>query len=580
MQNEWRLRRIDNPDAVRRMQRELNDIPEALARALVLRGIDSYDRARNFFRPDRENLHDPFLMQDMDRAADRVTRAVDRDEKILVYGDYDVDGTTATALMMRFLDNQGAEASYFIPDRYRDGYGLSRRGIDEALDRGADLIVALDCGITAHDMAQYVREQGVDLIICDHHTPGESIPEAVAVLDPKRPDCSYPFKELSGCGVGFKLAQAVLSRGGRDPEGAFRYLDLLALSIASDIVPIGGENRILMRESLKIIREHPSPGVRALARRSDVDLETCTTSSIVFRLGPRINAAGRMDSAEKAVALMLARDRDEVDRLAADLDSLNRQRRSIDRQIREEATEQAREYMAGGENNALVLFGEDWHLGVIGIVASRVVEQFYRPTVMLCEVDGAVKGSARSVTGFNIYNALSECRELLSRFGGHDYAAGMTLEKSDLPAFRDRLNRVVGETITTDQLVPKVDIDAPLDLEEITPRFWSVLSQFQPFGPANQRPVFLGEGLEVDGYPRIVGSGNLKFKVRQAGRTNGRVFPVIGFDMEEYLPLVKASAEDGERFDLAFSLEENHWNGNRELQLKAKDLRATESLKV
>jgi single-stranded-DNA-specific exonuclease len=574
----WVPRSVDNPEAVQRLQRELNDLPEALARVLVLRGIDSFDAARHFFRAGRKDLHDPFLMQDMDRAADRVAAAVEQGERVLVYGDYDVDGTTATTLLTDFLRTHGADAGYFIPDRYEDGYGLGERGIDTAAEQGAGLIIALDCGITAHEEANYARSKDIDLIICDHHKPKDTLPAATAVLNPKREDCSYPFDELSGCGVGFKLVQATLDRLGEPPERAFDYLDLMAISTAADIVPLHGENRVLLREGLRAIETNPRLGVRALADAARFELTDVTTGDVVFKIGPRINAAGRMAHAEQAVALLLADDPDEAKALAAELEALNKERRSIDQETLREAKTMAERQITARNPHALVLYQPDWHLGVIGIVASRIVEQFYRPTVMLCRNGDAVKGSARSISGVNIYNALTACEDVLTQFGGHDYAAGMSLPEDNVDPFRNRLNDAIGEVVTAELLTPAIKIDAPLDLRTIgsvDDRFWAILKQFGPFGPANSKPVFHAADVTVVGQPRTVGSGgkHLKFKVRQRDAPNGPAIDVIGFGMGDQLSTLKESQRTDRPLELLFSLESNTWKGRTSLQLKARALR-------
>ena len=574
----WVPRSVDNPETVQRLQRELNDLPEALARVLVLRGIDSFDAARHFFRAGREDLHDPFLMQDMDRAADRVAAAVEQGERVLVYGDYDVDGTTATTLLTDFLRTHGADADYFIPDRYEDGYGLGERGIDTAAEQGAGLIIALDCGITAHEEANYARSKDIDLIICDHHKPKDTLPAATAVLNPKREDCSYPFDELSGCGVGFKLVQATLDRLGEPPERAFDYLDLMAISTAADIVPLHGENRVLLREGLRAMETNPRLGVRALADAARFELTDVTTGDVVFKIGPRINAAGRMAHAEQAVALLLADDPDEAKALAAELEALNKERRSIDQETLREAKTMAERQITARNPHALVLYQPDWHLGVIGIVASRIVEQFYRPTVMLCRNGDAVKGSARSISGVNIYNALTACEDVLTQFGGHDYAAGMSLPEDNVDPFRNRLNDAIGEVVTAELLTPAIKIDAPLDLRTIgsvDDRFWAILKQFGPFGPANSKPVFHAADVTVVGQPRTVGSGgkHLKFKVRQRDAPNGPAIDVIGFGMGDQLSTLRDSQRTDRPLELLFSLESNTWKGRTSLQLKARALR-------
>ena len=574
----WVPRSVDNPETVQRLQRELNDLPEALARVLVLRGIDSFDAARHFFRAGRKDLHDPFLMQDMDRAADRVAAAVEQGERVLVYGDYDVDGTTATTLLTDFLRTHGADADYFIPDRYEDGYGLGERGIDTAAEQGAGLIIALDCGITAHEEANYARSKDIDLIICDHHKPKDTLPAATAVLNPKREDCSYPFDELSGCGVGFKLVQATLDRLGEPPERAFDYLDLMAISTAADIVPLHGENRVLLREGLRAMETNPRLGVRALADAARFELTDVTTGDVVFKIGPRINAAGRMAHAEQAVALLLADDPDEAKALAAELEALNKERRSIDQETLREAKTMAERQITARNPHALVLYQPDWHLGVIGIVASRIVEQFYRPTVMLCRNGDAVKGSARSISGVNIYNALTACEDVLTQFGGHDYAAGMSLPEDNVDAFRNRLDDAIGEVVTPELLTPAIKVDAPLDLRTIgsvDDRFWAILKQFGPFGPANSKPVFHAADVTVVGQPRTVGSGgkHLKFKVRQRDAPNGPAIDVIGFGMGDQLSTLKESQRTDRPLELLFSLESNTWKGRTSLQLKARALR-------
>ncbi len=574
----WIPRSVDNPETVQRLQRELNDLPDPLARVLVLRGIDSFDAARHFFRAGREDLHNPFLMQDMDRAADRVAAAVEQGERVLVYGDYDVDGTTATTLLTDFLRTHGADAAYFIPDRYEDGYGLGERGIDTAAEQGAGLIIALDCGITAHEEADYARSKDIDLIICDHHKPKDTLPAATAVLNPKREDCSYPFDELSGCGVGFKLVQATLDRLGEPPERAFDYLDLMAISTAADIVPLHGENRVLLREGLRAMETNPRLGVRALADAARFELADVTTGDVVFKIGPRINAAGRMAHAEQAVALLLADDPDEAKALAAELEALNKERRSIDQETLREAKTMAERQITARNPHALVLYQPDWHLGVIGIVASRIVEQFYRPTVMLCRNGDAVKGSARSISGVNIYNALTACEDVLTQFGGHDYAAGMSLPEDNVDAFRNRLDDAIGEVVTPELLTPAIKVDAPLDLRTIgsvDDRFWAILKQFGPFGPANSKPVFHAADVTVVGQPRTVGSSgkHLKFKVRQRDAPNGPAIDVIGFGMGDQLPTLRDSQRTDRPLELLFSLESNTWKGRTSLQLKARALR-------
>ena len=573
----WILRTPDDPDVIPHLQSELNDLPEALARTLALRGVSSFEEARHFFRAGRDALHDPFRMEDMQRAAERLAEAVTGSERVLVYGDYDVDGTTATAMMCDFLRRTGADASYFIPDRYEDGYGLCTRGLDQAVEQGAELVVALDCGITAFEEAAYAQEQGLDLIICDHHTPKDRLPDAFAVLDPKREDCDYPFHELSGCGVGFKLIQATLDRLGDDPEAAFDYLDLLAISTASDIVPLYGENRVLLDEGLRALQSTGRPGLHALADEAGLDLTDVTnTGRIVFTIGPRINAAGRMAHAGSAVDLMMAPDATRARPLAEELERLNRERRDIDDEILEAATVKAERQITSRTPHALVLYDPDWHLGVIGIVASRIVEKFYKPTIMLSHNGKEVKGSARSIDGINIYDALSDCEDVLTQFGGHDHAAGMSLPAENVDAFRDRFDEAIGQRVTSELLTPAIKVDAPLDLREINQRFWAVLKQFGPFGPSNSRPVFQGTNLEVAGSPRTVGRGDkhLKFRVRQ-GDANGGSEPrdVIGFNLGDKLSIAQQSARTGTPLELLFQVDENTYRGRTSLQLKAKDLR-------
>ncbi|PSQ76671.1 MAG: single-stranded-DNA-specific exonuclease RecJ [Bacteroidetes bacterium QH_7_62_13] len=581
----WIYRSLDEPEVVPQLQEALNDLPSSLARALALRGITSFEEARHFFRASREDLHDPFLMQDMNAAADRLARAVDQQEHVLVYGDYDVDGTTAAALLTHFLRSRGVEASFFIPDRYEDGYGLCERGLDAAHERDASLVVALDCGITAREEATYAREQGLDLIICDHHTPKTEggtlqLPDALAVLDPKRPDDDYPFTELTGCGLGFKLVQATLAERDEDPDLAFEYLDLLGVSTASDIVPLHGENRLLMAEGLRALQRTERPGLRALADAAGLDLKDVTsTGNIVFTIGPRINAAGRMAHASTAVDLLLAEDYADAEPLAAELERLNKERRSIDDATEEAAIEQAERQITSRSPHALVLYDEDWHLGVIGIVASSIVERFHKPTIMLTHNGDEVKGSARSIEGINIYRALQDCEDVLTQFGGHDHAAGMSLPLDNIDAFRDRFDDAIGERVTPELLTPSIKVDAEINLDVIggvTDRFWSVLKQFGPFGPANAKPVFHAKDLAVAGSPRTVGSdeSHLKFTVRPRS-SNGSVpsYDVIGFGMGEKLSILEESQETGRPFELLFSLEENTWQGETTLQFKARDVR-------
>ena len=540
-------------------------IPDIIAQLLAIRGIKTYDDAKYFFRPEIENLHDPFLIKDMDLGAERLALAVRKSEKVLVYGDYDVDGTTATSCVYTFLKEFGVDADYYIPHRFKEGYGINPDGIKYAEEIHASLIVSVDCGITAIKEAKVAKEKGIDLIICDHHTVGDSIPDAVAVLDPKRPDCTYPFDGLSGAGVGFKLIQATIEKLGLPQSISYKFLDLVAISIASDIVPIIDENRVLMKAGLQMIQRSPRVGIKALLELIKVKKEEVNTSKIVFSIGPRINAAGRMGDASTAVKLMIAETLAEAKAHAYELESVNLRRRDTDSKTMKEAMAQIDEDFDMDETSTIVLYKEDWHLGVIGIVASRLVDLYHRPAIMLSNVDGKIKGSARSIKGFNIYNAIKKCEDLLEQFGGHEFAAGLTLKEKNLSEFRRRINELAFSDLSENSFEPELTVDAKLDLNNVDMKFWKPLSQFEPFGPGNLRPIFVSEGVKVVGEPTIVGNGHLKMRVRQNG---SGMFDTIGFNMHEYLPAVR----NGNLFKIAYVLEENNWNGRRTLQLRLKDI--------
>lgn len=568
----WVMRDAGNSGAVAALQ-ELLGIPEALARALVLRGVDTFEAARQFFRPSLDALHDPLQMQDMPAAAKRVADAIAAGERVLIYGDYDVDGATAVALLTRFLRARGLDVSFFVPDRFVHGYGLHEDGILKAKQRGATLMIVVDCGILAIRQAEMARQQEIDLIICDHHTPGDTIPQAVAVLDPKRESCSYPFKELSACGVALKLAQAVLMRLGESPDDAYAYLDLVAMSTICDMVPLQGENRILVRKGLLRMRENPTRGIAALANVAGADLAHADTWMMGFQLGPRINAAGRMGDATRSVRLLLSESEQEAVALATELDEVNIERRTLGETIHAEAMRMAEIQIGAKRRHALVLHKPDWHQGVLGIVATRVVQRVQRPVVVLCTTDDGARGSARSIEGVNIHDALASCRkEMDFEFGGHDYAAGVTLAEDAIPAFRDRLDAAVKERMRPELMVPALDVDAELTLSDVQPRFWKVLRQFAPFGVQNAQPLFVARNLEVLRGSRTVGAGgnHLKLRVRQ----NGVTFDVIAFGHGDKLSMVRSAEESRNAIEMVFAVKENTFRGNTSLQLQARDLRA------
>lgn len=539
-------------------------VPAKIAELLAIRGIETYDDAKLFFRPTIDRIHDPFLMKDMDLGADRLALAIRNGEKVLVYGDYDVDGTTATSCLYMFLKKFGVDVDYYIPHRFKEGYGINPEGIKYADETGSHLIVSVDCGITAIKEALVAKEKGIDLIICDHHTVGDEIPDALAVLDPKRPDCTYPFDGLSGAGVGFKLIQATISRLGLPKNVAYQFLDLVAISIASDIVPIVDENRILMKEGLTMIRKKPRVGIKALLDLIKMPREDINTTKIVFSIGPRINAAGRMGDATTAVQLMIAENEAKGKAFAHELESVNMRRRDKDSKTMEEALSMIDDDLDLSETSIMVLYKEDWHLGVIGIVASRLVDLYHRPAIMLSSVEGVIKGSGRSIKGFNIYNAMKKCEDLLEQFGGHEFAAGLTIKEGSLPEFKRRMNEIAYLDLSENSFEPELQIDTELNLEDIDMKFWKLLNQFEPFGPHNLRPIFASRKVEAVGVPTIVGNGHLKMKVKQG---DSGVFDAIGFNMHEFLPFVRK-----ETFDMAYVVEENHWNGRRTLQIRIKDI--------
>jgi single-stranded-DNA-specific exonuclease len=562
----WIYTEPENNESISVLKDELG-VSEKIARLLSLRDIDTFSKAKTFFRPELSQLHDPFLMKDMDKGANRLATAIRRGEKILVYGDYDVDGTTATSIVYLFLKEFGVDVDYYIPHRFKEGYGINPAGIEHAINTNVDVIISVDCGITAIDEAETIRDHGIDLIICDHHNVADQIPNALAVLDPKRPDCTYPFDGLSGAGVGFKLVQGTTQVLGLAPDMPLKLLDLVAVSTASDIVPIVDENRVLMREGLKIINKNPRQGIRALMNLIHMKPGTVDTSSIVFSIGPRINAAGRMGDASKAVKLLIAETPAEAKARAHELESINIKRRETDTKTMEEAQQKVDSEYDMKKISSMVLHDEDWHLGVIGIVASRLVDAYSRPTIMLSTVDDKLKGSARSIKGFNIYDAIKQCEDLLEQFGGHEFAAGMTLKPENLTQFRKRIDEIAANTLTEKDFEPALSVDCELDLSAVDMRFWKLLSQFEPFGPGNKRPTFVSKDVRVVGVPTIVGKGHLKMRVAQNG---SGVFNTIGFNMHEYLPIIRNAADKS--MEIAYSLEENHWKGSRKLQLKLRDV--------
>ena len=547
-------------------------ISPVLAEILVRRGVESFDQARSYFRPTLENLLDPFLMDGMDRAVERIVHAISSKQKILVYGDYDVDGTNSTALLWTFLNSIHADVGYFIPDRIKDGYGLSIPGVERAHQRGVQLLISVDCGITAIKPVERARELGIDTIISDHHEPGDAIPDAYAVLDPLKPTCPYPYKNLCGCSVAFKLVQA-LSRSPvihplleEGDQSLYRYLDYVTLATTADIVNLTGENRVLVKLGLELLNTNPRPGVHALIETSGLKLGSITSGQIVFVLAPRINAVGRLGDATRAVELLTSESFTVALERARVFEDENRNRRKIDEDTFLEAQEIVEKYLDIENEGAFILHQETWHPGVIGIVASRLVERYYRPTIMMTTVDGVAKGSARSVSGFDIYQALKRCEDKLVQFGGHKYAAGLSVELDRLDEFKEAFHAVAKELLTGDLLKPEIRIDAELPLKELTPKFVRVLGQFAPFGPGNMRPVFVARNVELYGSPRIVGRNHLKLKVK----TNGQVFDAIGFNLGALMEKLM----NGRRFiDIAFSLDEGEYAGEAVPQLKIRDLK-------
>lgn len=562
----WTLKPADE-SVVNRLGEALK-VNAAVCRVLAMRGVTDYESAKLFFRPQLSQLHDPFLMKGMQKAVERISEAIEWHERIMVYGDYDVDGTTAVALVYSFLKkNYDGELAYYIPHRYREGYGISRQGIEYAHGNGYTLLITLDCGIKSVEHITYAQSLGIDVIVCDHHLPDSNIPPAFAILNPKQVDCKYPYKELSGCGIGFKLAQALAIHWKQNPEQAYDYLDLVATSIAADIVPIDGENRILACYGIKKINESPCLAIATLKELGGVT-RTLTIPDLVFVIGPRVNAAGRMDDARKAVEFFIETDPDKIGALAAVLHSDNDDRKEVDKSITEEAIGILNSDPYIANKRSTVLFRPHWHKGVVGIVASRLIDHYYRPTIVLTSANGKATGSARSVSGFNIYEAIHECRDLLDNYGGHFYAAGMTMDESKVDAFIAKFEDIVSSTITPDQQVPEILIDAEIPLTQVKPVFYNLLKQFEPFGPANMKPVFLTRGLyDYQGASNIVKEQHLRIVAYQE---DGIRIEGIGFGLGDKYEIVRNGP-----FDMLYNIEENEYNGTTKLQVKVVDVRKT-----
>ena len=539
-------------------------VDASIANLLVQRGVTSFDEAKNFFRPSLDDLHDPFLMQDMQLAVERIEKAIAGGENILVFGDYDVDGTTSVALLSSYLKTYYPNVATYIPDRYEEGYGVSYKGIDFAEDNDFSLIIALDCGVKAIEKVAYASEKAIDFIICDHHRPGPELPKAIAVLDPKREDCNYPFKELCGCGVGFKLIQALASRRGQTIEDLLLYLDLVATAIGADIVPVTGENRILAHFGLKVINSNPRTGYKAILKQ--VKKEVLTITDVVFIIGPRINAAGRMKHGNHAVTLLVETDMNKAAVWAAEIEQFNLDRREADKRITLEALAQIKTNKEE-EGMTTVVYQEDWHKGVIGIVASRLIETYYRPTLVFTKSGDKLAASARSVSGFDVYDALQQCSEFIEQFGGHKYAAGLTLEAKNYEKFKAKFESVVAKTIDPKLLQPELNITMKIDLADITPKFHRILKQFAPFGPGNSTPIFMTQNLKETGYGKCVGDDKSHLRITvQQGISK---YVCIGFGMGDK----KGIACSGKPFKAAYVIDENEWQGNVSVQLRLKDIK-------
>ncbi len=560
----WVIKEDGDHDIVKTLSKELN-INLILANLLVQRGITTLEGAKHFFRPDISHLHDPFLMKDMDKAVQRISRAVTNKEKIVVYGDYDVDGTTSVALVYSFLKSFYDNVAFYIPDRYSEGYGISFTGIDWAKEHGYSLIIALDCGIKANDKIDYANSLNIDFIICDHHRPGDQLPDALAVLDPKRADCHYPFDELSGCGIGFKLVQGFAQRNNISFVELYQYLDLVAVSIAADIVPVTGENRTLAFFGLQRLNKQPRPGFKAILELANVKRDL-TISDIVFVIGPRINAAGRMENGGRAVELLIANTKEVAMSAGININVTNLERKTLDMSITEHALQIMKEEYSSKDLRSTVLYYPEWHKGVIGIVASRLTEKYYRPTIVLTRSNGLATGSARSVKDFDIYNAIEACSDLLEQFGGHKFAAGLTLKPENVPAFQLRFEQIVASTIEDYMLTPEIEIDAVINLADITPSFYTILKQMAPFGPENMAPVFKTETVHDTGYSRVVGSNHLKLNLLQSDTKLH--FDAIAFQGGDYYLQISK----GIPFDVCYTIEENKWNGKVSLQLNVKEI--------
>jgi single-stranded-DNA-specific exonuclease len=568
MQFRWLIKPPGSPELKEKLINEGLNVSNTILDMLILRGLTSYQQAEAFFNPKLTDLHDPFLMKDMDKAIERLEIALDKNEKILVFGDYDVDGTTSVAMVYAFLKQIHSNIDFYIPDRYTEGYGVSMKGVEFAVENGFSLIIALDCGIKANDKVEFANKNKVDFIICDHHTPGEVLPDATAILDPKRSDCQYPFKELSGCGVGFKMLHALSISRNLPVENLWEFIDLLVVSIASDIVSITGENRILASFGIKKLKESPRTGLKALMDISGHKAAEFTISDIVFKIGPRINAAGRIESGRSAVKLLIEENQEFASEMSDKINGHNETRQNLDQLITREALEmiESSELLLSRKSN--VLFKPGWHKGVVGIVASRIIESYYRPTIILTESNGLATGSARSVDGFDLYQAIDACSDLLINFGGHKHAAGLNLKVENVEKFAERFEEYVCKNITEDQLMPTIHIDHALGFSEITPRFFNTIKRFAPFGPGNMSPVYLSENVHDTGGTRVVGKTEDHLRFELADSENNR-FIGIGFGMAHHLKLIK----ENPTFKICYSIEENEFNGIVSLQLRIRDVK-------